>query len=499
MSNQDNNAAPAPEDENKLIAERRGKLDDLRAQGNPFPNDFRRTATAGQLQQDFAEEEKAALEERNEEFAVAGRLIRNRGAFLLIQDGEGQIQLYVDRKGLSEETLASIKSWDLGDIVAARGPLHRSGKGDLYINMREARLLTKALRPLPDKYHGLADQELRYRQRYVDLIVNERSREVFRIRSRVISYIRKFMDGRDFMEVETPMMQPIPGGAAAKPFVTHHNALDLTMYLRIAPELYLKRLTVGGFERVYEINRNFRNEGLSTRHNPEFTMLEYYWAYADYQDAMDLTEHMLRGLTQEVLGSQQVNYQGQVFDFSQPFARMTVTEAILAYNPSLSMADIAERELARRVAEGLGIEVHTSWGLGKIQIEIFEKTAEHRLEQPTFITAYPTEVSPLARRNDDDPFVTDRFEFFVAGRELANGFSELNDAEDQAQRFKDQVAQKDAGDEEAMHFDADYVRALEYGMPPTAGEGIGIDRLVMLLTDSPSIRDVLLFPHMRPE
>jgi lysyl-tRNA synthetase class 2 len=499
MSDKDNNAAPAAEDENKLIAERRGKLDALRGQGNPFPNDFRRTATAGQLQQDFAEEEKAALEERNEEFAVAGRLIRNRGAFLLIQDGEGQIQLYVDRKGLGEATLASIKSWDLGDIVAARGPLHRSGKGDLYINMREARLLTKALRPLPDKYHGLADQELRYRQRYVDLIVNERSREVFRIRSRVISYIRKFMDGRDFMEVETPMMQPIPGGAAAKPFVTHHNALDLTMYLRIAPELYLKRLTVGGFERVYEINRNFRNEGLSTRHNPEFTMLEYYWAYADYQDAMDLTESMLRGLTEEVLGSQQVSYQGQLFDFSQPFARMTVIEAILAYNPSLSLADICERELAKTVAEGLGIEVHKSWGLGKIQIEIFEKTAEHRLEQPTFITAYPTEVSPLARRNDDDPFVTDRFEFFVAGRELANGFSELNDAEDQAQRFKEQVEQKDAGDEEAMHFDADYVRALEYGMPPTAGEGIGIDRLVMLLTDSPSIRDVLLFPHMRPE
>jgi lysyl-tRNA synthetase class 2 len=499
MTKTDSDTPRAPEDENKLIAERRGKLDDLREQGNPFPNDFRRSATAGQLQQDFAQEEKVALEERNEEFAVAGRLIRNRGAFLLIQDGEGQIQLYVDRKGLSEETLARIKSWDLGDIVAARGPLHRSGKGDLYINMREARLLTKALRPLPDKYHGLADQELRYRQRYVDLIVNESSREVFRIRSRVISYIRRFMDSRDFMEVETPMMQPIPGGAAAKPFVTHHNALDLTMYLRIAPELYLKRLIVGGFERVYEINRSFRNEGLSTRHNPEFTMLEYYWAYADYQDAMDLTESMLRGLTEEVLGSQQVNYQGQVFDFSQPFIRMTVIEAILAYNPSLSAADIAERELAKSVAEGLGIDVRKAWGLGKIQIEIFEKTAEHRLEQPTFITAYPTEVSPLARRNDDDPLVTDRFEFFVAGRELANGFSELNDAEDQAQRFKEQVEQKDAGDEEAMHFDADYVRALEYGMPPTAGEGIGIDRLVMLLTDSPSIRDVLLFPHMRPE
>lgn len=499
MSKTDSQAPRTADDENKLIAERRGKLALLREHGNAFPNDFRRSATAAELQRDFANDDKPTLEERNEEFAVAGRLIRNRGAFLLIQDGEGQIQLYVDRKALGEETLALIKSWDLGDIVAARGAINRSGKGDLYINMRVARLLTKALRPLPDKYHGLADQELRYRQRYVDLIVNEQSREVFRIRSRVISYIRKFMDARAFMEVETPMMQPIPGGAAAKPFVTHHNALDLTMYLRIAPELYLKRLTVGGFERVYEINRNFRNEGLSTRHNPEFTMLEYYWAYADYRDAMDLTETMLRGLTDEVLGSQQVSYQGQTFDFSKPFARMTVIEAILAYNPSLGSTDLADRESAASIATALGIEVKSSWGLGKIQIEIFEKTAEHRLEQPTFITAYPTEVSPLARRNDDDPFVTDRFEFFVAGRELANGFSELNDAEDQAQRFKDQVEQKDAGDEEAMHFDADYVRALEYGMPPTAGEGIGIDRLVMLLTDSPSIRDVLLFPHMRPE
>jgi lysyl-tRNA synthetase class 2 len=489
----------APEDENKLIAERRGKLAALREQGNPFPNDFRRSATAGQLQRDYAEDDKAVLEQRSEEFAVAGRLIRNRGAFLLIQDGDGQIQLYVDRKGLDEETLERIKSWDLGDIVAARGPLHRSGKGDLYINMREARLLTKALRPLPDKYHGLADQELRYRQRYVDLIVNEASRKVFRTRSRIVSYIRHFMDQRDFMEVETPMMQPIPGGAAAKPFVTHHNALDLTMYLRIAPELYLKRLTVGGFERVYEINRSFRNEGLSTRHNPEFTMLEFYWAYADYQDAMDLTEAMLRGLTEEVLGTQQVSYQGQVYDFARPFRRMTVLEAILAYNDNLSAEQLADRDSAAAVASALGIEVQDVWGLGKLQIEIFEKTAEHRLEQPTFITAYPTEVSPLSRRNDQDPSVTDRFEFFVAGRELANGFSELNDAEDQAERFREQVAQKDAGDEEAMHFDADYVRALEYGMPPTVGEGIGIDRLVMLLTDSPSIRDVLLFPHMRPE
>ena len=490
--------AAAP-DENKLIAERRAKLAALREQGNPFPNDFRRTATAGALQRDYADDDKATLEARAETFAVAGRLVRNRGAFLLIQDGDGQIQLYVDRKALDDDTLAAIKGWDLGDIVAARGTLQRSGKGDLYINMQEARLLTKALRPLPDKYHGLADQELRYRQRYVDLIVNEASREVFRRRSQIVSEIRSFMDAHGFMEVETPMMQPIPGGAAAKPFVTHHNALDLTMYLRIAPELYLKRLTVGGFERVYEINRNFRNEGLSTRHNPEFTMLEFYWAYADYHDAMDLTEAMLRTVARNVLGSTTVEYQGETFDFARPFARMTVFEAILAHNEGLDAHRLGDRGDAAAIATGLGIEVEPAWGLGKIQLEIFEKTVEHHLRQPTFITAYPTEVSPLARRNDSDPFVTDRFEFFVAGRELANGFSELNDAEDQAERFREQVAQKDAGDEEAMHYDADYIRALEYGMPPTVGEGIGIDRLVMLLTDCASIRDVLLFPHLRPE
>jgi lysyl-tRNA synthetase class 2 len=430
---------------------------------------------------------------------VAGRLVRNRGAFLLIQDGEDQIQLYVDRKALAPEILDEIKAWDLGDIVAASGPIHKSGKGDLYINMREARLLTKALRPLPDKYHGLSDQELRYRQRYVDLIVNPQSREVFRTRSKVISFIRDYMDDAGFMEVETPMMQVIPGGAAARPFVTHHNALDQDMYLRIAPELYLKRLVVGGFERVFEINRSFRNEGLSTRHNPEFTMLEYYWAYADYRDAMDLTEDMLRKLTQQVLGSTTVQYQGASYDFSRPFARISVFDSILAYNEQISAEQLGDDAAARKIATELGIPLKDSWGLGKVQIEIFEKTVEHLLDQPTFITAYPTEVSPLARRSDDDPFVTDRFECFVGGRELANGFSELNDAEDQAQRFLDQVAEKDAGDEEAMHYDHDYIRALEYGMPPTAGEGIGIDRLVMLLTDSPSIRDVLLFPHMRPE
>ncbi len=493
---------PAPlaeEEENKLIAERRGKLAALREKGNPFPNDFRRSAGAAELQAEYADRDKAALEELDAHYAVAGRLIRNRGAFLLIQDDAGQIQLYVNRKALDEDTLAAIKGWDLGDIVAARGPIHKSGKGDLYINMQEARLLTKALRPLPDKYHGLADQELRYRQRYVDLIVNPEACQVFRTRSRIIGFIRDYMNRRDFMEVETPMMQVIPGGAAARPFVTHHNALDLDMYLRIAPELYLKRLVVGGFERVYEINRNFRNEGLSTRHNPEFTMLEYYWAYADFEDAMDLTEDMLRELTATVLGSTTVHYQGSDYDFATPFARMTVFDSILHFNPEISADQLGEERGAREIAARLGIALKDSWGLGKLQIEIFEKTVEHRLDQPTFITAYPTEVSPLARRSDDDPHVTDRFEFFVGGRELANGFSELNDAEDQAERFRAQVAEKDAGDEEAMHYDHDYVRALEYGMPPTAGEGIGIDRLVMLLTDSPSIRDVLLFPHMRPE
>jgi len=496
MTDADKTVAP---DENKLIAERRAKLAHLRERGNAFPNDFRRTAKAGELQNGYVDETKEALEERNEIFAVAGRLIRNRGAFLLIQDDTSEIQLYINRKVLDADTLEMIKSWDLGDIVAARGPLHRSGKGDLYINMEEAQLLTKALRPLPDKYHGLADQEMRYRQRYVDLIVNPESREVFRVRSAVVSRIRRFLDERGFMEVETPMLHPIPGGAAAKPFVTHHNALDMGMYLRIAPELYLKRLTVGGFEKVYEINRNFRNEGLSTRHNPEFTMIEFYWAYADYRDAMDLTETMLRDVTEHVLGKSVVEYGDLTLDFSQPFERLTVVEAILKYNPKLVIDDIDSLESASQVAKSLGIDVKPTWGLGKVQIEIFEATAEHRLEQPTFVTAYPTEVSPLARRNDNDPFITDRFEFFVGGREIANGFSELNDAEDQAERFRAQVAEKDAGDDEAMHYDHDYVRALEYGMPPTAGEGIGIDRLVMLLTNSPSIRDVLLFPHMRPE
>jgi len=485
-------------DENKLIAERRAKLTTLRAQGNAFPNQFRPQHKAQELQLEFGSHSKEELEALAKPVSVAGRVIRNRGAFMVLQDGSGQIQLYV-----TKEAREFVKTLDLGDIVGVNGVLHKSGKGDLYVNMDQYQLLTKALRPLPDKFHGLADQEIRYRQRYVDLIANPEVRNTFVMRSKVVQFIRHYLNQRDFLEVETPMLQTIPGGATARPFVTHHNALSMDMYLRIAPELYLKRLVVGGFERVYEINRNFRNEGLSTRHNPEFTMLEFYQAYADYRDLMDLTEHMLRQLAQDVLGSTQVrNTRGDeqvVYDFGQSFARLSVFDSILKFNPGLVASDINNLGAAKSVADRLGIPLKDSWGLGKIQLEIFEKTVEHRLEQPTFITEYPTEVSPLARRSDDNPFVTDRFEFFVGGREIANGFSELNDAEDQAERFRQQASEKDTGDLEAMHYDADYIRALEYGLPPTAGEGIGIDRLVMLLTDSPSIRDVLLFPHMRPE
>ena len=486
-------------DENKLIAERRAKLAQLRTEGNAFPNDFRPEHQAQGLQQEFGAASKEELEALAKPVSIAGRIVRNRGAFMVLQDGSGQIQLYV-----TKEAREFAKILDLGDIIGVAGVLHKSGKGDLYVNMERYQLLTKALRPLPDKFHGLADQEIRYRQRYVDLIANPEVRNTFVVRSKVVQFIRQYLNGRDFLEVETPMLQTIPGGATARPFITHHNALSMDMYLRIAPELYLKRLVVGGFERVYEINRNFRNEGLSTRHNPEFTMLEFYQAYADYHDLMDLTEDMLRHLTAQVLGTNQiVNTKADgtavTYDFAAPFARLSVFDSILKFNPELQAKDLDTLEGARAVADRLSIPLKDSWGLGKVQIEIFEKTVEHRLEQPTFITEYPTEVSPLARRNDQNPFVTDRFEFFVGGREIANGFSELNDAEDQAERFRQQVAEKETGDLEAMHYDADYIRALEYGLPPTAGEGIGIDRLVMLLTDSASIRDVLLFPHMRPE
>ena len=491
------------QDENKLIAERRAKLSAIRENGVAFPNDFRRNVVAGELHAKYGEMEKEQVDGEGVRVSVAGRMmgqrIMGKASFAQLKDMSGTIQVYVQKALVGDEVYDSFKTWDIGDIVGAEGVLFKTNKGELSVKVDSIRLLTKSLRPLPEKFHGLSDQETKYRQRYIDLIVNDVTRDTFKVRSAVVHYIREFMVARNYLEVETPMMQAIPGGATAKPFATFHNALDMELFLRIAPELYLKRLVVGGFERVFEINRNFRNEGLSTRHNPEFTMIEFYQAYADYIDLMDLTEEMLRGLAETVLGTTTVKYQGDEYDFGKPFTRMTVKEAILHYNPDITEAQLDDIEQARAVAKKLDIPLKDSYGLGKVQIEIFEKTVEHRLMDPTFITAYPTEVSPLARRNDDDHFVTDRFEFFVGGRELANGFSELNDAEDQAERFRKQVEEKDAGDEEAMHFDADYIVALEHGLPPTAGEGIGIDRLVMLFTDAPSIRDVLLFPHMRPQ
>lgn len=490
------------QDENKLIAERRAKLAALREKGIAFPNDFRRNVMAGEIHAKYHAMDAAALEAQPVRVSVAGRMMSRRlmgkAAFAHIKDMSGRIQLFVQRDMLGE-VYEEFKRWDIGDILGAEGDLFRTKTGELSIKVDSLRLLTKSLRPLPEKWHGLSDQETRYRQRYLDLIINDVTRETFRVRSSVIHHIRDFMVARGFLEVETPMMQAIPGGATAKPFVTFHNALDMELYLRIAPELYLKRLVVGGFEKVFEINRNFRNEGLSTRHNPEFTMMEFYQAYADYRDLMDLTEELLREVAANVLGTTTVKYQGEEYHFGAPFRRMTVKESILHFNPQLRPEQLDSLEEARKVAESLGIPLKPTYGLGKVQIEIFEKTVEHRLREPTFITEYPTEVSPLARRNDQNPFVTDRFEFFVGGREIANGFSELNDPEDQAERFRKQVEEKAAGDEEAMHFDADYIVALEHGLPPTAGEGIGIDRLVMLFTDSPSIRDVLLFPHMRPQ
>jgi lysyl-tRNA synthetase class 2 len=491
------------QDEHALISQRRKKLNALRESGRAFPNDFRRDAIAGELHAEYGDKDNAELEASPVRVKVAGRLMAKRvmgkASFAQLQDMSGRIQLFLQRDTLEDGVYQEFKGWDIGDIIGAEGVMFKTKTGELSVRVESIRLLTKSLRPLPEKFHGLADQETRYRQRYVDLIMNEVSRDTFRMRSRIVQFIRAYLDARDFLEVETPMMQAIPGGAVARPFSTYHNTLDMDLFLRIAPELYLKRLVVGGYEKVYEINRNFRNEGLSTRHNPEFTMLEFYQAYVDYHDLMDLTEDMLRTMAQELTGSTTIGYQGVSYDFGKPFRRMTVRESILEFNPELAAGDIDDPDRAREVAGRLGIPLKDSYGLGKVQVEIFEKTVEDRLDDPTFITAYPTEVSPLARRNDEDPFVADRFEFFVGGRELANGFSELNDAEDQAERFRQQVAEKDAGDLEAMHYDADYIRALEHGMPPTAGEGIGIDRLVMLFTDSPSIRDVLLFPHMRPE
>ncbi|MCK5395383.1 MAG: lysine--tRNA ligase, partial [Gammaproteobacteria bacterium] len=494
----DNKIEDAPvsiEEENKLITQRREKLAGLRESGNAFPNTFRRDSLAGDLLSHYQDKTKEELEELGFRVAVAGRMMAKRvmgkASFSQLQDMSGRIQLFLQRDSLPEGVYNDgFKKWDVGDIIGAAGVLFKTKTGELSVKVDDVQLLTKSLRPLPDKFHGLSDTEIRYRQRYVDLIMNEEVKKNFYLRTSIIKFIRNYFDTNGFVEVETPMMQVIPGGATARPFETFHNALDLPMYLRIAPELYLKRLVVGGFERVYEINRNFRNEGVSTRHNPEFTMLEFYQAYADYNDLMDITEDLLRQLATELLGSTQVTSEGNTYDFGTPFTRLSVFDSILHFNPEISAAALSELDSARELAKSLGVKLKDSYGLGKVQIEIFEKTVEHRLMDPTFITEYPTEVSPLARRNDDNPFVTDRFEFFVGGREIANGFSELNDAEDQVERFKQQVAEKDAGDNEAMHFDEDYIRALEIGLPPTAGEGIGIDRLVMLLTDSPSIRDV---------
>jgi lysyl-tRNA synthetase class 2 len=494
------------QEENKLIAERRAKLDHIRksCKANGHPNDFRRDSLAGDLQEQFGEKSKEELEELGKVVAIAGRIMAKRGPFLVIQETSGRIQAYA-AKPVQKELKEKYQGLDIGDIIGVKGTLHKSGKGDLYVNMDEYVLLTKALRPLPEKFHGLTDQEMRYRQRYVDLIVNEDSRRTFIIRSKLVSAIRNFMTAKQFLEVETPMMHVIPGGATARPFVTHHNALDIDMYLRVAPELYLKRLTVGGFDRVFEINRNFRNEGLSPRHNPEFTMMEFYMAYADYRDLMDLTEEMLRTAAQEVLGSTSMPYGDETVEFGGTYPRMSMLEAIKHYNPehediqSLTYDKVQDRDFMVAIAKSVHVDVEDFWTCGQLLEEIFGETAEPQLIQPTFITGYPADISPLARRNDDNPFITDRFEFFVGGREVANGFSELNDAEDQDARFKAQVEAKDAGDDEAMYYDADYITALEHGLPPTAGQGIGIDRLAMLFTNSHTIRDVVLFPAMRPQ
>ncbi|HTW37064.1 MAG TPA: lysine--tRNA ligase [Steroidobacteraceae bacterium] len=488
--------------ENKLVAQRRAKLAQLRTTGPAYPNDFRRDALAGELHAAFGERTGEWLAANPTRVRVGGRMLLKRAqgkvSFAQLADRTGRIQLFLQRDALGS-VYQEFKAWDVGDIVGAGGVLFRTNTNELTVRVDELRLLVKSLRPLPEKWHGLADTESRYRQRYVDLIVNEQTRNVLRTRARIIRYLRDFLDALDFLEVETPMMQPIPGGAAARPFTTHHNALDLDLYLRIAPELYLKRLIVGGFERVYEINRNFRNEGLSTQHNPEFTMLELYLAYAEYRDLMDWVEKAIRGLATAVHGSTRIEYQGRPYDLAAPFRRITVEQAILERNPDLDPLSLRDLVYLRRVCAEVGVAFQPNDGPGKLQLELFEKTAEHTLLDPTFVYAYPAEVSPLSRANDTDPFVTDRFELFVAGRELANGFSELNDPEEQAARFRAQVARKERGDDEAMHYDADYIRALEYGMPPTAGLGVGIDRVVMLFTDSASIRDVIAFPLLRPE
>lgn len=502
MSESSGNHEQPAVDDNKLIAERRSKLEKLRQAGPAFPNDFRRDALADQLITAYGDRPAEWFDSHTIHVKVGGRMMAKRvmgkASFAKIADRTGEIQLFVQSAAVPA-VYDEFKSWDIGDVLGAEGALFKTKTGELSVRVEKLRLLTKSLRPLPDKWHGLADQEIRYRQRYVDLIINQESRQTFRKRTRIVKYLRDFLDALDYLEVETPMMQVIAGGAVARPFITHHNALDMDLYLRIAPELFLKRLVVGGFERVYEINRNFRNEGISTRHNPEFTMLELYQAYADYTDLMNLLEKLLQGLCDSVHGSRQVEYQSETFDFGQPFRRVTVEDLVVHFNPGIERNRLRDVAYLREQCDRLKLPYKPGDGAGKLQIEIFEKTAEHRLIAPTFVYAYPAEVSPLARRNDSDPFITDRFEFFVGGREIANGFSELNDPEDQAERFKAQLNRKTEGDEEAMQFDADYIRALEYGLPPTAGLGIGVDRLVMLFTNAPSIRDVLLFPYMRPE
>jgi len=497
--------SPAPVDENKLIAERRAKLAALRARGatgGAYPNDFRREHLAADLHARYGAHDAAWFEANATPVSVAGRILSRRimgkASFVTLADGSGRIQLFLQSATLGA-TYDDFKGWDIGDLVGATGELFRTRTGELSVKVGALRLLAKSLRPLPDKWHGLADIDQRYRQRYVDLIINDESRAVFLARTRIVRQLREFLDSRGFIEVETPMMQALPGGAAARPFVTHHNALDMPMYLRIAPELYLKRLVVGGFERVYEINRNFRNEGLSTRHNPEFTMLELYWAYVDYHALMQLTETLLQELAVATCGGTELTYQGRAYSLRAPFARISVEQSVIDRNPDLDPARLRDRDYLRVQCEARGIKFGEHDGPGKLLIEIFEKTVEHELMDPTFVYGYPAEVSPLSRANDADPFLTDRFEFFLAGRELANGFSELNDPEDQAERFRAQAQRKTAGDDEAMAYDADYIRALEYGLPPTAGLGIGVDRLVMFLTDQAAIRDVLLFPHVRPE
>lgn len=490
-------------DTNDLIEQRRAKLTEWRQNNKAYPTDFRRDALAANLLSHYQDKTELELEAHPIIVKVAGRMMTRRlmgkASFTHILDMSGRIQLYVRQDDVTSEVYEEFKQWDLGDIIGAEGKLFKTKTGELSIKVQKIRLLTKALRPLPDKFHGLTDQESRYRQRYLDLIANEESRRTFLIRSKITNTIRQFLQERDFLEVETPMMQVLAGGAAAKPFVTHHHALNMPLFLRIAPELYLKRLVVGGFERVFEINRNFRNEGLSTRHNPEFTMLEFYQAYADYHELMDMTEELFQRMAIDALGTTKFSYQNMEFDFSQPFTRLSMKNAILKYNPDLRDDDLDTLEKAKKIADKMGITLRENEGLGKIQVEIFDKTVEHQLIQPTFITEYPAEVSPLARSNNENPFVTDRFELFIGGREIANGFNELNDPDDQAERFRQQMTGKAAGDEEAMPYDEDYITALEHGLPPTAGEGIGIDRVVMLLTDSPSIRDVILFPHMRPK